>query len=262
MPTVVPFPTQRPPKPVPCQIDLSQLPPALGPLVAMTRWVTWTYEWNETKWTKIPHGKRRTAKWGEPRYWMTHAQAVMQMREKGHDGIGFVLSPEGKITCEIAAIDLDNCGRYDESGKWIISPWASIIAKAEAKGAYTEVTVSDAGVRIIGTATRQVSIDCNSKGEELPDGSLRIIRGEKTGPGFEIYCRPESRFITVSGMDGSGNPLVPIDDIIDEVLQRYPQPEKAAAVVSKPDWKLRPGEPPDPIDDEVMARITGPLSER
>jgi RecA-family ATPase len=260
MPTVVPFPLQPPPRPTPYQLgDLSEFRP-LAPLVAMPRWVTWTYEWNGTKWTKEPHGKGGTPRWGEPRYWMTHTQAVMQMQAKGHDGVGFVLGPEGKVMCEIAGIDLDNCLGYDNRDRRTMSAWAAaIIDKAQAKGAYTEVTVSDAGMRVIGITTRQVSIDCNCKGEELPDGSLRIIRGEKSGPGFEIYCRPANRYITMSGIDGQGSPLVPIDDIIDEVLQCHPQREKAAAVASEPDWKLRPGEDPDPVDDELMARITGPL---
>src|SRR5262249_37394849 len=143
----------------------------LAALAALCRWVTWIYAWIDNRWTKEPYGKGSRRKWGHPQSWMTHVQAVAQVRAMRHDGIGFVLSPD----CEIVGIDLDKCIRY-ENGRRIISPWATpILEKAEAKGAYTEVTVSDTGARIIGRTTRQVSIHCKIKGAEQADGSLRVV---------------------------------------------------------------------------------------
>jgi hypothetical protein len=236
--------------------DLSQLPASLAPLVAMPRWVSWLYAWKGSKWTKEPRGKGGSKQWGGMRHWMTHAQAVAQMRNSGHDGIGFVLSED----CEIVGIDLDKCIRY-ENGERIVSPWAAaIIKKAEAKGAYTEVTVSDTGARIIGRTARQVSIHCQIKGEELADGSLGVISGARTGPEFEIYCRPTNQYMTVSGMDCEGDPLTPVDDIVDEILQHYPQPVKPAAVVSESDWRINPDAGPGVVDADTISRIIGPLS--
>src|SRR5258708_2777861 len=257
MATVVPFKTQTE-KPAPKQ-DLENIIKVLAALVVLCRWVTWIYAWIDNRWTKEPYGKGSRRKWGHPQSWMTHAQAVGQMQAKGHDGIGFVLSPE----CEIVGIDLDKCIRY-ENGERIVSPWAAAsIKKAEAKGAYTEVTVSDTGARIIGKTTRQVSIHCKIKGEELSDGSLRIISGANTGPGFEIYCRPTNQYMTVSGMGGSGDPLTPIDDIVDEILQCYPQPLKPiVAMPMDPRWRIDPTRrctPFEQLDPDLQRKITGPL---
>ena len=257
MSTVVPFKTQSE-KPIPKQ-NLENIVAALTPLVALARWVTWTYVWIADKWTKEPYSRGGRRKWGHPQSWMTHAQALAQMQAKGHDGIGLVLSPE----CEIVGIDLDKCICY-ENGRRIVSPWAaSILEKAEAKGAYTEVTVSDTGARIIGRTTRKVSIHCKIKGEELSDGVLRVVSGATTGPGFEIYCRPTNQYITVSGRDGEGNPLTSIDEFVDEILQRYPQPVKpVASAPTDRHWRLDPSRgctPFEQLDANLRRKIVGPL---
>jgi hypothetical protein len=140
---------------------------------------------------------------------MTHAEAVAAMRAGGDHGIGFVLSTDS----ETAGIDFDNCLR-EQNGEWVVSAWAKLIVDAARRaGCYVEVTVGGRGLRIIGTTKRRLSIVCNMKGEEQPDGSLKIIsKPPKGSPGFEIYCRPKNQYITVSGIEvGEGSALAPID---------------------------------------------------
>ena len=200
------------PRPVPNQIpDLLALPADLAPLMEQQRWLNWSYVWDDKRgvWTKEPRGNGGSLKWGRPHHWMTHAEAVAAMRAGGHDGIGLVLSAD----CETGGIDIDNCLR-EQNGEWVVSAWANLIVDAARRaGCYVEVTVRGRGLRIIGTTRRQVSIVCNMKGEEQPDGNLKIIsKPPKGSPGFEIYCRPKNQYITVSGIEvGEGSALAPID---------------------------------------------------
>ena len=77
------------------------------------------------------------------RSWSTRSAAVAAVLAGKANGIGFALTGT-----EIGAIDLDHC-RDPETGA--VDAWAQEILDA-APTAYQEVTVSGAGLRIIGIA--------------------------------------------------------------------------------------------------------------
>jgi hypothetical protein len=114
------------------------LPDALWPLAEQTRWVLWRWEKNQKgKDTKVPYqpnGKKASST--APKTWSSFA-SVWAAREK-FDGIGFCLLDSG-----YGAFDLDDC-RDATTGT--IAPWAKeLVARA---GSYTEITISDTGLRI------------------------------------------------------------------------------------------------------------------
>jgi hypothetical protein len=184
-----------------CIPDLANLPAALKPLTKLPRWVVWKWVWKDAKdkdkgkWTKPPYQPRdpgRNAENNNPKTWATFEEAVAVVKDRHADGIGFNL-----LDCDYGAIDLDKC-RDPETGA--LHDWAKKIVNDAPADAYVEVTVSGAGLRIIGT----------TQGEKL----------QKKPGSFELY-RSCERYITVSGLalDGRGDrPLPNIDALLDGLL--------------------------------------------
>ena len=138
----------RPPRPVPFQGDLGNLPDALAPLKALPNWVCWKWEWRVDKngvgkWTKPPFRPRNPqqyAKNNDPATWGSYAEALAAYQADQCDGIGFAFPGT-----EIAAFDLDKC-RNPATGA--IAPEALRIVERSAS--YTEITPSGTGLRVIG----------------------------------------------------------------------------------------------------------------
>jgi primase-polymerase (primpol)-like protein len=186
--------------------DLTQLPPALEPLAVEPRWVVWRWEprtnkSGKLKWTKPPYRARepsRTAESDKPSTWSSYTEAVATVQANEADGIGFMLAGSN-----IGAIDLDNC-RDRESGA--VDGWAESL-QAEANGAYHEITVSGAGLRIIGRASG-------------PNTQRRFNFNRRTGAGVEIF-RNTNRYITVSALEiGSCAELPQLDEFLDRIPAR------------------------------------------
>jgi hypothetical protein len=182
--------------------NLATLPAALKPLRELPHWVAWRwfYDAKRGKWTKPPYradDPRRYARNDDPATWVSHERAARTAIEGGADGIGFQLAGSN-----IGAIDLDHC-RDPESGK--IDAWAQEILN-RAHDAYHEVTVSGAGLRIIGTVM----------GAELH--RRFVVADADEGAGIELYRRAV-RFITVSGLEiGECRELPNIDTLIDGLV--------------------------------------------
>jgi hypothetical protein len=194
-------------KPATYNGDLAHLPPALQPLTQQDRWVIWPWEQRTKKngdveWTKPPRQVRNpnhNAKSNDPLTWGSYSAAVQRVADGDADGIGFML-----LHSDIGAGDLDHA-RNAETGA--IDPWAEDL-HAEANGAYCEVTVSGAGLRLIGKVSG-------------PETHRKFTFDRKTRAGIELY-RNTARYITVSGLEvGSCPELPPLDGFIDAVLARF-----------------------------------------
>ena len=137
-------------KPRTYNANFAHLPSALVPLTEQQRWVVWPWELRVTKngkekWTKPPRqacDPRRNARSNDPTTWGAYADAIAAVAAGNADGVGYMLKD-----FNIGAIDVDHCVDR-ESTK--LETWAEQLC-GEAKGAYQEITVSGAGLRIIGT---------------------------------------------------------------------------------------------------------------
>jgi hypothetical protein len=175
--------------------------------MAEPRWVIWRWEPRRKKsgaldldvngspkWTKPPFQVRypgQLAKSDFPGTWGPYVDAVRAVTDGDADGIGFAL-----LGSDIGANDLDKC-RDPITGK--VEGWAEAIHDGQA---YSEITVSGTGTRILGTAR----------------GPRRMRRFDLGGrAGIELFRNAE-RYITISGNQrGSCDGLPPIDDLIDAI---------------------------------------------
>jgi hypothetical protein len=190
--------------------DLANLPAALLPLTTERRWVVWPWELRTSKggkkkWTKPPRqacDPSCTARSNDPITWGSYNDAVAAVAAGNADGIGFML-----LGSNIGAIDLDRVIDDHEDGELI--GWAAQLQQ-EAAAAYKEVTVSGAGLRIIGTTS----------GHET---HRKFTFDRKTGAGIELY-RNTARYITISGLEiGDCAELPSLDGLIDALLVRHGQ---------------------------------------
>jgi hypothetical protein len=191
--------------------DLSALPAALLLLCTMLHWVIWRWVKNGSdKWTKPPFQAQhpsQMARNNATETWSSHATAAEVVKSGEADGIGFVLTET-----DFATIDLDHC-RDPITGK--IDDWAQAVID-QASGAYCEVTVSGAGLRVIGVGVGQKT-----------HTSYKVGIGQ-SGAKIEIFRRAV-RYITVSGLQiGACAQLANIDKLIDSKVAQYgnlkPQP--------------------------------------
>jgi primase-polymerase (primpol)-like protein len=137
---------QRPPKPRTYNGDLRRLPRSLAHLGTERVWVVWRWSWDGTKWTKPPYradSPDRFASTSDPTTWGDYQTALRQVLAGKADGLGFAVKGRN-----IGGNDLDHC-RDPETG--MIAPWAREYCE-QFPGAYTEVTVSGTGLRILGTS--------------------------------------------------------------------------------------------------------------
>jgi putative DNA primase/helicase len=146
------------------------------------QWVVWKFEpspSNPEKLTKVPYSALdgSNASSTDPKTWATFKQALeYHLDNDWTDGVGMVVCDED----DFVGIDLDHC-RDPETG--VIEPWAQKVV--ETVNSYTEVTPSNAGLRIFARGT-------------LPPA------GRKRGD-FEIY--ENGRYLTVTGQHLEGTPL-------------------------------------------------------
>jgi hypothetical protein len=192
--------------------DLANLPAALERLTAEPRWVIWRWEPRRKKsgeldldmngspkWTKPPYQARypgQLAKSDDPGTWGSYADAVAAVEHGDANGIGYAL-----LGFDVGAIDLDKCG---DPATGEVERWAEVLHD-EVREAYSEITVSGSGTRILGTAT----------------GPRRMRKFNLGGgAGIELFRNAE-RYITISGNQrGTGDGLPPIDDLIDALEAR------------------------------------------
>lgn len=178
----------------------SNLPVALAPLIAETRWLVWRWELNSNnKLTKVPYRADRPrvkASSTDAQTWADYISAVATVEAGGAHGIGFALhgSP-------IGAFDLDHC-RDPKTGE--IAPWALWLLQFA--GSYAEIAPSGEGLRILGMAT----------GPEV-HRNYRVPTSDRGG--VEVY-RNAKRYITISGNALPNAPaiLAPLDASIDWVV--------------------------------------------
>src|SRR5262245_26203152 len=124
--------------------ELADLPAALAPLIELPHWVVWKWIHKNGRWTKPPYradDPTQFAKTDEPATWCDFATAANAVANGQADGIGFMLKGSG-----INAVDLDHC-HTPETGA--IDEWAAEIV-SRVPGAYTEITASGYGLRILG----------------------------------------------------------------------------------------------------------------
>ena len=149
--------------------------------------MVWSWELREAKsgkgkWTKPPRQARDpayNARSNDPSTWGTYDDAVVAVHRGNADGIGYHCSAPASVpsTSTMSSIVKVNrsAGRHNSA--------------AEANRAYQEITVSGAGLRIIGTTTG-------------PETHRKFTFDRKTGAGIELY-RNTARYITVSGLETS-----------------------------------------------------------
>src|SRR5262245_42286789 len=197
------MPAVRAPHPQTYNGDLASPPAALTPLCLKPNWVTWRWQRSSgDSYTKPPcrvDNPSIHAANNDPSSWGSRSDAVKAVTAGKAHGIGYVLTGS-----DIAAVDMDKC-RDPKSG--LVDAWARQILDA-APNTYREVTVSGAGLRIIGIANG-------------PETHRRFNIAGRKGAGVEVY-RHATRYITISGLEqGHCNELVNIDALIDGIVAEH-----------------------------------------
>src|SRR5829696_8436802 len=216
------------------------LPEALAPLTAETRWVVWRWEKNgKGELTKPPYrldAPSRKASSTNNTTWGDYEAARLVVERGEADGIGFVLTDS-----ETAAFDLDDC-RDPETGE--VDDWA--LKLIDRGASYTEVTPSGTGLRIIG---RGIGNKVHRK-FKIPD----------TPGSLEVYRRAE-RYITITGnvFPGCWPNVANLDEEIDELVAELDPP-----IGAKPNGsaELQPqsnGHDHDHNAEELLARCGAAL---
>ena len=179
------------------------IPEVLRAYANEERWVVWNYVVRKGKKTKPPYNPRRVrqpqtdyAKNDDPSTWGTLNEACAALeRLTWLEGIGIELGGS-----DICAFDLDNCRAT--TGR--LHPWAEELVKK--CNSYTEVTVSETGIRIYGR-TR-----VTGSGE----GRKQKVDGDFS---CETY-RATNRYTVVTGrhLDGTPMTLAYLDEIMDQTV--------------------------------------------
>lgn len=212
------------------------------PITNETRWVNWNWELRENKegeqtWTKPPRRPRdlTLAKSNDQATWGSYERALSRYQNGDADGIGFML-----LGSNTAAADLDHCCKRNSVKKrTLIDPWAREV-RAEAGGAYCEVTVSGEGLRLIGIAAGAKVNRPFKIHNAHPKARLELFRNAE-------------RFITVSGLQlGKCPQLMPLDHFIDAMLKRYDRRQQ----------KGEPGGEHANLDYDDLIRNGAPLGDR
>jgi hypothetical protein len=208
-------------------VEENGLPEVLAPLLALPNWVCWKWvERQSKKGTKLSkllvQTNGQVAKSDDPSTWTTFEEAWAARHR--FDGVGFNLKDTG-----FAAFDIDNC-RNPETGR--LHPFA--VDKMQRCESYTEVTVSNTGIRIIGLTDH---VGTEQSRTQNVDGEVKC----------ETYRRTSGRYIVVTFNSLSEpKPLVNIDDAIDET-----RAELDALKGQKPDDVLEDDKTDDDDDEAV-----------
>ena len=165
-----------------------EVPPALEPLCASRKWLTWDYVWNadKKKWDKPPLSAHtgRPASINNPANLGTFAEAAATAARLGLAGVGLLLTPDDGIT----GFDLDGCitdaGSFSETA-------AEVIAFGET---YAEFSPSGEGIRgfALGKVEKALKADAvgvevyaagrvfDVTGNQIPDTPDRIADAPRT----------------------------------------------------------------------------------
>jgi primase-polymerase (primpol)-like protein len=190
-------------------------------LKKLKNWVVWKpVLLDNGKPSKVPfqpHDPGTPASSNDPNTWGSYEAAVeVESRAMGF-GIGLVLTGT-----DVVGIDLDGCFLQDGS----LAAWAVSVLDLAAKcGAYVERSVSGNGMHVIGRGT----------GPKPTKEKFVTEHG-----GVEVF-RKATRYLTFTGdeVGSSSDELVNVDDIVDEIVDRYGGPEHADKVC--PRLRRRPG---------------------
>jgi Protein of unknown function (DUF3987)/Primase C terminal 2 (PriCT-2) len=189
------------PKPRTYNGDLRKLPRCLAHLGKERVWLLWRWWWDGKRWTKVPYradDPDRHASTSDPTTWGDYQTALQQVLAGRADGFGFAVKGRN-----IGANDLDHC-RDPESET--IEPWAKEYCE-QFPGAYTEVTVSGTGLRILGTSEIELS-----RKFKLP--------GKDNGAAIELFSN-STHYLTLSCNElGSCRTLPPIGERMQEMAAR------------------------------------------
>jgi hypothetical protein len=148
---------------------------------------------------------------------------------EGAAGVGWRMKDDfGRV-----AIDIDHC-RDPKTGR--VDGWALAILTA-APGAYREITPSGTGLRVIGRlgglpeafqGRLRVKAWVDGLGPDSAEERAWWGKGIQAGAAIEIFhaC---SRFLTVTGWDGTGDCTVAIDEIVGWLMERADERKTNAA---------------------------------
>jgi AAA domain len=167
-------------------VTISNLANVPAVLQSMPNWVAWKLVERDGNPTKPPFivGTDQHAKSTDPTTWRTFEAAVASVAGTGigkEGGIGFAIGGAA-LDMNLIAIDIDGCLFPDGTS----APWADELMAVA--GGYTEITPSEAGLRIIGTG-------------KLPsDGKVfRIDPAAGYGDKVQIECYDCKKYITMTG---------------------------------------------------------------
>jgi hypothetical protein len=168
----------RPPRPTALRVIADNIPQALRELL---RWVLWRYEWNGTKWTKVPYQPNGCkASSTDPTTWSSYETVLAAYQAGGWDGIGIVLGAIEGVDLTLAGVDYDDC--LDGNGR----P-NDLAARGTRKlNTYAEVSPSGRGIK------------------QLCWGTLRKNHGKRDGDPAEAYH--SGRYFTITGHAVPGTP--------------------------------------------------------
>jgi predicted P-loop ATPase len=188
------------------------LPSVLQPYAAKPIWMIWKADFRaaKKKWTKVPYraaNPKLKAKCNDPRTWATFDIALKALQAGHGDGVGFAVRDT-----DLGMQDLDDC-RNPQTGDLQIEA-QDLVNQANS---YTEITPSDAGLRIIMRAATGAKLH---RRQPVPNGN---------GMHVETYRRCE-RFITVTGnaLPGTPSQLADGDALLDATVARLDAAQRAA----------------------------------
>lgn len=172
----------RPPRPKPAGPASPEAVPA--ELRALDQWVTWRYEWNGKKWTKVPinGATGELAKSTDPSTWCSFEVAYTAFKQRGYDGVGFVFATGGLYS----GLDLDDCVNPD--GSMAVEALKHVMDL----DSYTEISPSGEGVKLFLRGRKPSSVGCRTK---------------DVGWGGEIEVYDKERFFTITGRHLMGTPV-------------------------------------------------------
>jgi hypothetical protein len=180
----------------------------LEDLKALPQWLAWRYgrEREDGKRGKVPvnPSTRRNASVEVPTSWGSYQKALACAQEHGYEGVGFVFTADDPYF----GMDLDDCR---EKGTGEIHPAALKIV--EELGAYTEVSPSGTGIKMIG------------KG--MKPGKKCVSNNTPWGGKIELYDQKRFFTITEDVLEGAGSFVRDSQDALDSVYREFfPAPEK------------------------------------
>lgn len=197
-------------------------------MLALRRYIVWSYEERLGKSAKIPHvadGTGARASSTDPATWRGFEAAARVFLVGGYDGVGFVFSPGDPY----AGVDLDGC-RDPESAA--LDAWASDLVATLA--GYSEVSPSGTGVHVI----------------------VRGAAPNRQGSRVEAYS--SGRYFTVTGRAIFGHGLPPPErqEGLNMLAQKYLSGATGTYVIAR----SRRGEPGRLGDTEVDDLCRGDCS--